>query len=451
MSRGIRRHRMPGRLAALGGTALILSSILMTVAASAALALDTGAKAPTATATPNEWDDPANAFSDNGAYATARPNNNANLSQGYSSFDFGVPNGSIIDGITVTIQAKSTDSSGCQLDVRLSGNGGTTLRTKTINLTGADVTSTLGSATDTWGQVWDPTQLTTANFRVVLRAVDGGNACSDGATNRATTSVDFFKVLITYRTITQHTNNPPLAGVVCESGDFNFIIDMSGSIGPQGDLPSNLQQLKDGINGFVNAFQAAGGNGLYSGTKFSGSTASTITGGYQSAATFQTAVNALNNPSGLTPTGVGINTGAGNDAHDRPGVPNVMFVLTDGSPNKPNTHGDDLTIPETWLQGGNAAVSAANGARTGGYVVEAVFLSTPQDPGDTNLPFSPAGFHKLHRGPLRSDRLPAAAAGQTRRHQDRQPGGTGQRRRPDRLRHHDQEHGPGQCRRRDHP
>ncbi len=68
-----------------------------------------------------------------------------------------------------------------------------------------------------------------------------------------------------------------------------------------------------------------------------------------------------------------------------------MFVLTDGSPNKPNTHGDDLTNVDTWLEGANAAIDAANAARAAGYVVNAVYLSAPGDPGDTNLPFEPAG------------------------------------------------------------
>ncbi len=70
-----------------------------------------------------------------------------------------------------------------------------------------------------------------------------------------------------------------------------------------------------------------------------------------------------------------------------------MFVVTDGSPNVPNTHGDDLNNPETWLQGANGAIDAANVAR-GPYVVKAFYVSEdgpPADPGDTNLPFSPAG------------------------------------------------------------
>ena len=92
--------------------------------------------------------------------------------------------------------------------------------------------------------MWDPTQTTNGDFRVILRANDGGNGCNDAdaANNEATTSVDYFTVTVTYRTMTQHTDNPALSGTVCQSGDFNFIIDMSGSIAAQGDLPSNLSR-----------------------------------------------------------------------------------------------------------------------------------------------------------------------------------------------------------------
>ena len=196
--------------------------------------------------------------------------------------------------------------------------------------------------------------------------------------------------------ITRGTANPPLSGNVCKTGDFNFVIDMSGSIGDQGPgRPENLTALKAGINGFVDAFALAGGDGRYAGVKFNDDSSSiiTTTAGYKTADVFKPRVNLLSGPTGLTPTATGINMGAANDAGDRAGVPNVMFVLTDGSPNKPNTHGDDLTNKDTWLQAANAAVDAANAARAGSdkYVVNAVYLSTPTDPGDTNLPWDDAG------------------------------------------------------------
>ena len=256
---------------------------------------------------------------------------------------------------------------------------------------GVDDVLTFGAANDTWGRVWDPTELTDSTFRLQVRNEDPGSNCTSGST----TSLDWVTAQVTYRTISQGTANPVLGDAVCEAADFNFVIDMSGSIGTQGSVPSNLPDLKAGITEFVTAFQSAGGDGLYSGTRFNASSTAALTSGYTSATTFNAAVNGLSSPTGLTPTGAGITAGAGNNANDRAGVTNVMFVVTDGSPNKPNTHGDDLTNPDTWYTGANAATAAANAARAGSgagkYVVKAVYLSTAGDPGDTNLPFSPAG------------------------------------------------------------
>ena len=69
-----------------------------------------------------------------------------------------------------------------------------------------------------------------------------------------------------------------------------------------------------------------------------------------------------------------------------------MFVLTDGSPNKPNTHSDDLAIPETWLQGANAAVERGQHRAIRRICRQGRSISAlRQDPGDTSLPFSSAG------------------------------------------------------------
>src|SRR5262249_6097081 len=159
-----------------------------------------------------------------------------------------------------------------------------------------------------WALAWDASRLANANFRLVLRNLDPGANCTNGST----TSVDRVWLTVTYATMANGTENAALSAAVCGNADFNFIIDMSGSVGAQGNIPSNLQQLKDGINGFVDAFQAAGGDGRYSGTRFSGSSASALTSGYVSAASFQGQVDGLSSPSGLTPTGVGISTGAAN-------------------------------------------------------------------------------------------------------------------------------------------
>ena len=120
----------------------------------------------------------------------------------------------------------------------------------------------------------------------------------------------------------------------------------------------------------------------------------TITSGYVLAAEFQAAVTDLSGPASTTPTAAGITTGAGNIANGRAGVQNIMFVITDGSPNVPNSHGNDLDIPETWLEGANAAIDAADAVRgtgTSNFHIKAVYLSAPGDPGDVSLPFSAAG------------------------------------------------------------
>ncbi|MEW6224719.1 MAG: VWA domain-containing protein, partial [Chloroflexota bacterium] len=357
------------------------------VAAPIALAADTAYLAPDSTVAPNGWTGGGNATdgTDDGVYATASGDN---VDQGYRDFSFGLPHGSIIDGITVKANAFSSDASGCRLSARVSWNdGGSWSDRQTLNLNGdAAAVLSFGSATSTWGHTWDPTQTTNSSFRLEIRNEDPGSSCS------GTTSLDWVTASVAYRTINDGTANPALGSEICEAADFNFVIDMSGSIGAQGGTPSNLPDLKAGVTGFVTAFQNAGGDGRYSGTRFNASGTASLTSGYTDAATFNDAVNALGSPSGLTPTAAGINAGAANNAHDRAGVPNVMFVVTDGSPNVP---GGDLDSPSTWLQAANAAVAAADAARAGSgasrYVVKAVYLSTPGDPGDTSLPFSSAG------------------------------------------------------------
>jgi uncharacterized repeat protein (TIGR01451 family) len=387
MFRGSRTLTSLGRLAAVGGTVLILSSLFLSVGAAAVSAADTGAKAPGGTVGPNDWTDASNAFADDGAVATASGDN---VDQGFTTFGFGIPAGSIIDGITVRVEAASTDATGCQVQVRLSDNDGSSFTARqSAALTDAAQVFTLGGAADDWGNVWDPTQTTNGTFRLELRNNSGGGCAAD-----AVTSVDFIDAQVTYRNIANGTTNPPVSSEVCDSADFNFVIDMSGSIGPQGSSPSNLPALKAGINDFVDAFQAAGGNGRYSGTRFNGTSASTITSGYETADDFKAAVTALSGPAGTTPTASGITTAAGNIANGRAGVQNIMFVITDGSPNVPNSHGNDLSVPETWLEGANAAINAADAVRGTGsskFHIKAVYLSAPGDPGDISLPFSSAG------------------------------------------------------------
>ncbi len=386
MDRGIRGpSRLVSRLAAVGGSALIVAALLLTTTVSAVIAADTSVRYAGSATGQDEWTTEANALgAPDGTSMTASAND---IDSGFGGFGISIPAGSVIDGITVTATAGSTDSSGCQLSIRVSGNGGSSWTSrKTVGLDGSPSARVFGSSSDTWGwndPDWDPVSLSDANFRLEVRNVDPGSNCS------GTTSVDAIGVVVTYRTIDDATANAPISKEVCDQADFNFVIDMSGSIGAQGSAPSNLPDMKAGISAFVASFQAGGGSGLYSGTRFSGTSATALTSGYDSAAAFLADIDALSGPSGTTPTGLGISTGAANDSGDRAGVPNIMFVITDGSPNVPNG-GNSTGNPNTWILGANSAIAAANAARAD-YIVKAVYLSTPGDPGDTGLPFSAAG------------------------------------------------------------
>ena len=178
------------------------------------------------------------------------------------------------------------------------------------------------------------------------------------------------------------TANPGLSSNVCRQADIGFAVDLSGSIAEEG----NFGAEKSAVKSFVDAFDGAGGDGLFAGTSFKLASATAFTSGFVAGGTFKTAVDGLPSPSGHTPTAAGIATAATNTANDRSAAPNVLFVVTDGAPDRPPLNGD-LNDPATWLQGANAAIDAANAARSAGWIVEVVDVGAL----DPNLPFGPAG------------------------------------------------------------
>ena len=380
-------HRGPGwrRAFALAATGMLIGAVILigssVLIASAAAPITSANLSPTANHAPNGWTNPGNAWDGDGTnYATATQNSD----QGYSSFNLpAVPDGSIITGIRVTAVAKVTDAD-CDLGVSLSWNNGSntttrqdqSLGTNDTTVTFGGVPGSTGNNGDTFGRVWSPSELTNGNFVAIVRSVDTGSSCSGSAT----TSLKSIQVAVAYRPGTAGTANPAIVpGQVCGQADFNFVVDTSGSIGS-----TNMATVRSQLQAFANTYQT-GGDGLYSLTSFS-SAASTRTAGFVNAATFNTAASNLPASNGRTYTSGGISTGAGNNANDRAGVPNIMFVLTDGSPNV-TTSGVEpsLTLPQTWQDAADAAIGAANSAR-GSYVVNAVFVGT----GDTSLPFTSA-------------------------------------------------------------
>jgi hypothetical protein len=157
---------------------------------------DTSFKFPTATHTPNNWDTNtvANVQSSNNSYIL---DNDETDEQGYSSFNFpSIPVGSTVNGIEVSIEAKSTDTSGCSIFGSLSWNNGTNYTSfkSTPSLTGSDASYTLGGANDNWGRTWGNNDFLNSNFVLKMYYDDtSGSSCSG-----STVSVDQLLVKVTY-------------------------------------------------------------------------------------------------------------------------------------------------------------------------------------------------------------------------------------------------------------
>lgn len=154
-----------------------------------------GPRTPTGTVSPNNWTNPGQGRVSDNLYAT----NNTGSTQGYRNFGFTVPAGAIILGIEVWVEAKSSDATGCEIRVALSGDDGSSYGTqKTVALTGSDPASPfslLGSPTDLWGDTWGQSNFANGSFRLRVRDVDPGAACTDSATS----SLDSLSATVHYQ------------------------------------------------------------------------------------------------------------------------------------------------------------------------------------------------------------------------------------------------------------
>ncbi|OGJ67950.1 hypothetical protein A3J34_02715 [Candidatus Peribacteria bacterium RIFCSPLOWO2_02_FULL_51_10] len=170
---------------------------------------DSGFVSPSATAAPNDWGedalgDASNAFTSDGLYAE---DNDSGGDQKYITFNIpAIPTGATIDGIEVTAEAKSTDSSGCKLGVTLFGDTAESDQNDE-NLTNVESILTLGSPTDDWDETWEAADFTNANFELELENI-GGGSCAGGST----TSVDHIQVKVYYTVSDTGSAGGPLDG-----------------------------------------------------------------------------------------------------------------------------------------------------------------------------------------------------------------------------------------------
>src|SRR3989344_8840690 len=177
-------------------TAFVMLLAPMATVPQVALAADTGLLSPTAKdGNHTDWSNAENAFSSNNVYSTETTEDE---DQSFEDFAFSIPDGSIINGIEVSIEVKSSDSSGCQAEVRMwseSDNEHTNYITQAA--TGIDAVYVLGSSSNLWGSTWVPSDFTNANFHAEIQFDDVSNS-SGGTCNSSTVSLDHIQAKIYY-------------------------------------------------------------------------------------------------------------------------------------------------------------------------------------------------------------------------------------------------------------
>jgi len=132
---------------------------------------DTGFKFPTVSVN-TYWGLPDNVFASNDVDASTVGTGDR---QRYSTFAFGVPGSSTINGIEVAVEGQKTTLN-ATLTASLSWDAGSTwTSTKSVVFTAAaDETLTFGGAADLWGRTWADTEFSDTNFRARFIQGDGG-------------------------------------------------------------------------------------------------------------------------------------------------------------------------------------------------------------------------------------------------------------------------------------
>ena len=182
---------------------------------------DTGFVAAASSTAPNQWTNQTRAFGSDNTYATDMVNGHQ---QGYSSFAFNVPPTASISGISLSVEAKSSDATGCQVGAEISNDNGLTFSVAgvTANLSGTDVVYTLGTATALWGKTWTAADFISGKFVVRLQDIDPGNSCTNGST----LSVDQIRARVYYAVNTENGDGDNFFVAPTSSdmqGIFNFI------------------------------------------------------------------------------------------------------------------------------------------------------------------------------------------------------------------------------------
>lgn len=144
------------------------------------------------------WNNPANAVSSNGSYATASVDGTATNYLRCTNYGFTIPAGATINGITVNVERRSSsaaDGGSRDAVVRLIKGGviGTSDRATATVYPTADAYEAHGGAADRWGTSWMPSDINTGNFGAAFAATK-----PNAAGPAHTISVDHIQITVDY-------------------------------------------------------------------------------------------------------------------------------------------------------------------------------------------------------------------------------------------------------------
>src|SRR5690606_11942160 len=141
-----------------------------------ASAAETGFLSPSSNS--GNWSNGSNAYSADGSVASDDDGD----THSYWGFSFTgpnqIPSGATIQGIQVNLRARSTDSSGCAIGVRISRNSGSDWSSQqSLSLSGSLQTLTAGGSSSLWGMnSWSNSHFTSSGFRVQVQDLDPGGS-----------------------------------------------------------------------------------------------------------------------------------------------------------------------------------------------------------------------------------------------------------------------------------
>ncbi|MDR3687311.1 MAG: hypothetical protein P4L93_10185, partial [Coriobacteriia bacterium] len=155
------------------------------------------------------WSNPGNITTVGSPYATCAIPSSSNSAQlRATSYGFSIPTTAVVDGVSVTINRQSSNSSNLQdAVVQLTKDGSTLVGSNLFSGTTwptSLTTASYGGTSNLWGTTWTPAEINASTFGVVLQAQNTSSFST------RTGTVDYIQVTVTYH---MDTTPPATASV----------------------------------------------------------------------------------------------------------------------------------------------------------------------------------------------------------------------------------------------